>query len=48
MVLGIEAMDTVLLPADISYTSEKSESYNTIERGGLYDEIFTRRIYRHI
>ena len=29
------------------YTSEKSESYNTIERGGLYDEIFTRRIYRH-
>ena len=21
---------------------------NTIERGGLYDEIFTRRIYRHI
>lgn len=30
------------------YTSEKSESYNTIERGGLYDEIFTRRIYRHI
>ena len=26
-------MDTVLLPADILYTSEKSESYNTIERG---------------